>query len=326
MARLTFADLFCGLGAFHTAFKDFTCVFACDIDPGIQAIYNANYGMDVHGDIRTVDPNTLPSFDILCAGFPCQPFSIAGNGAGFQDAERGTLFADILRILDVKLPRMCILENVKNLKTHDGGRTYATIEQSLVTRGYTVVSKVLTASDYGSPQARQRIFLVATRGPPFAIPEGTGPVVPVASILDPTVTHSDLNCAKYDLVAVESPRADLAKPSLLFNVVDKTTRKGGRQGERVYDPAHVGITVCASSGGPGAKTGLYKVGDTIRRLTVSETLGMFGFPSTYAFGTLPSERALFYLGNSIVVNVIAAFAPAITDWFTEHAEFHPERI
>lgn len=316
---LRYMDLFCGLGAFHTAFKGFQCVFACDIDEGIQRIYKANYGTDVHGDIRTVDAEMLPDADILCAGFPCQPFSIAGNGEGFQDQEKGNLFLEILRILDAKRPRMCILENVKNLRTHDGGNTYRTIETELTRRGYTVTSRVLTATDYGSPQARQRIFIVATLGSAFAIPDGTGPVRPVATILDPTAVQTELNMDKYDLEPKRVVSRDVGKPNVLFDVVDKHSRKGGRQGERVYDVSHVGVTVCASSGGPGAKTGLYKVGNGIRRLTVKETLGMFGFPATYNFDGVPSEHALFYLGNSIVVNVVDAFVPHIVAWFTDAA-------
>ena len=103
---------------------------------------------------------------------------------------------------------------------------------------------------------------------------------------------------------------------MIANLFDKKTKKGGRQGERVYDPDYVGITVCASSGGPGAKTGLYKVGDRIRRLNVLETLGMFGFPNTYDFTDVRSETALFYLGNSIVVDVVKAFVDPICSWFS----------
>jgi DNA (cytosine-5)-methyltransferase 1 len=294
-------------------------VFACDIDEGIRTIYKANYGIDVHGDIRSVVCDRIPDFDILCAGFPCQPFSIAGNGEGFDDKEKGNLFYDILKIVDAKSPRMCILENVKNLKTHDSGRTYQTIETELTKRGYAVTSKVLNAVDYGSPQARQRIFIVATKGGGFEIPDGTGVVNPVSSVLDLSEKGQDLNLEKYDLEEATSVVKTPTKPKLVYNVVDKTTRKGGRQGERVYDVSHVGITVCASSGGPGAKTGLYKIGNRIRRLTVSETLGMFGFPSSYSFCGKRTEDCLFYLGNSIVVNVVLAFVPEIDRWFTEAA-------
>jgi len=313
-----YIDLFCGLGAFHTAFdtdKSFRCVFACDIDEGIRKLYKANYGIDAHGDIRSVDPFSLPDFDILCAGFPCQPFSIAGNGEGFQDTEKGNLFYDILKIIDAKTPRMCILENVKNLKTHDSGNTYKTIEAELTKRGYIVTSKVINAAEYGSPQARHRIFIVATKDKPFEIPDGTNVPTPVQSILDIENTVNELNGDKYELHEKHSNEKSLTKPKILYDIVEKKTKKGGRQGERVYDITHAGVTVCASSGGPGAKTGLYKIGDGIRRLTVSETLGMFGFPKNYNFEGVSSEHALFYLGNSIVVDVVKHFVKPIANWF-----------
>lgn len=316
---IKYIDLFCGLGAFHEAFNthpNFQCVFASDIDEGIQQLYKANYTISVHGDIRTIDATKLPAFDVLCAGFPCQPFSIAGNGEGFKDTEKGNLFYEILKIVDVRHPPMCILENVKNLQTHDNGNTYKTIVAELTKRNYKVTSQILNATNFGSPQARQRIFIVATRDrPPFTIPTGSGTIRPVSSIIDKDVKHDSINREKYLIEDSKTKIHTIQKPNLVANIVDKISKKGGRQGERVYDISHAGITVCASSGGPGAKTGLYKVGDTVRRLTVKETLGMFGFPSTYHFCDMGTEHALFYLGNSIVVDVVKAFVDPIWRWF-----------
>lgn len=317
MATIRYIDLFCGLGAFHTAFsisRRFRCVMACDIDEGVRRIYDANYGLRPDGDIRSLDIATIPDCEILCAGFPCQPFSIAGNGEGFNDTQKGNLFYDILAIIDAKTPPMCILENVKNLMTHDGGRTYNTIRRELESRGYIVTSRVLNSAHYGSPQARQRIFIVASKRA-FVIPDATGEIVPVSTILDPT-NQDAWDSRAYTLHPKSSPIRP-GKPHILFDVTSTTSLKGGRQGERVYDVNSVGVTVCASSGGPGAKTGLYQVGDTIRRLSVSETLGMFGFPPTYTFPGVTAEHALFYLGNSIVVNVPRSFVPALESYFTE---------
>ena len=339
--RLRYIDLFSGLGAFHTAFKDkFDCVLACDINEGARKIYKANYGLEPFGDIRALDIQAMPEFEILCAGFPCQPFSIAGNGEGFKDKVKGNLFYDILKIIDAKSPQMCILENVKNLKTHDNGNTYKTIEKELITRGYVITSKVINSAEYGSPQARQRIFIVATKGRGgFVIPGGSGSST-VGSIIDKTIDREDLDRSKYTIEEVRTNRAIVkGKPSILYNLYPKvkgdkkaaldlakaelvkkggdpaSLDKGGRQGERVYSVDAVGITICASSGGPGAKTGLYKVGTKIRRLTVKECLAMFGFPETYVFPDMGSEDALFYLGNSIVVNVPLALVPSIEAWF-----------
>jgi DNA (cytosine-5)-methyltransferase 1 len=311
---IQFIDLFCGLGAFHTAFAgpEFKCVLACDIDEGVRNIYEANYGIIPKSDIR--DLKDIPQFDILCAGFPCQPFSIAGNGEGFSDLEKGNLFYEILRIIDEHNPPLCILENVKNLKTHDGGRTYSTIQKELESRGYIVTSKVLNAVDYGSPQARQRIFIVASKKS-FTIPDGLGEIVLVSSILDSECTDAWYS-ENHELVEKTS-KLKKGNPHSLYDIVSKKSGKGGRQGERVYSTDSVGVTVCASSGGPGAKTGLYQVGDSIRRLNLKETLRMFGFSDNYKFGNTPTEKCLFYLGNSIVVNVAAAFVPEVIRYFKE---------
>jgi DNA (cytosine-5)-methyltransferase 1 len=343
MEPIRYVDLFCGLGAFHTAFNTskFSCVLACDIDEGIRKIYKANYGIEPVADIRSIDVDTMPDFDVLCAGFPCQPFSIAGNGEGFKDKEKGNLFYDILKIIDAKHPRMCILENVKNLKTHDSGNTYKEIEKELLQRNYLLTSKIINSADYGSPQARQRIFIVATKVKPFVFPTPEKITHTVSTIIDPTYVKDELNRARYTLKAKPVKPFDPSKPHLLYDLypvlsvekqkkldeakasmmqsggVPSTLDKGGRQGERVYGTDAVGVTICASSGGPGAKTGLYQVGDTIRRLNVKETLGMFGFGLDYKFPDITNEDALFYLGNSIVVNVPLTFVPAIVSWFGE---------
>lgn len=313
---IKYIDLFCGLGAFHTAFgeADFEteCVLACDIDPGVRKIYEANYGLVPHGDIREIQEDNIPDFDVLCAGFPCQPFSIAGNGEGFADTTKGNLFYDILRIVDVKKPPMCILENVKNLETHDEGRTFATIKRELEERGYQITHQVANAADYGSPQARQRIFIVATKGE-FVMPRVAIPAKPVSAILEPGIPPLDLS--QYSLVPKNGRRPPVGKPHVVYDIVNPRTQKGGRQGERVYSVDNAGVTVCASSGGPGAKTGLYNTPEGVRRLTVKETLRMFGFPDTYNFAGTPPEKCLFYMGNSIVVDVIRLLVPAVRLYF-----------
>jgi len=203
-AHVRYIDLFCGLGAFHTAFnsskENFKCVLACDIDDGARRIYEANYGLKPEGDIRKIDLATMPDFEIICAGFPCQPFSIAGKQEGFKDEVKGNLFYDILKIIDAKNPPMCILENVKNLETHDNGNTYKTIIAELKKRNYLVTSKVINATDYGSPQARQRIFIIATRDKEFTIPVPTKTTNPVSTIIDKTVEKSDLDLDRYKMV------------------------------------------------------------------------------------------------------------------------------
>lgn len=313
MTEIRYADLFCGLGAFHQAFKNhnsFKCVLACDLNDKVREIYKSNHGIEPLGDIRNIDPSMVPDFEVLCAGFPCQPFSIAGLKKGFGDSD-GNLFHEILKFIDAKNPRMAILENVKNLKNHDNGNTYRVIEKSFLDRGYKFFSKVLDATHYGSPQCRQRIFMVAVKGDDFSFPNKLPKHKTVDSILDKT-DKSNWDDTKYYLVQ-KSSKAKPFRPRILYNIHSKDTKKGGRQGERIYDPNGCGVTICASSGGPGAKTGLYKVGNNVRRLNVSECLQMFGFPKSYDFLDVRDEQKMFYLGNSIVVDVVQALVPKILD-------------
>lgn len=163
-----FIDLFCGVGGFHQALRSFggECVFACDVDKKAIGVYEKNYGIKVHNDITTVDEKTLPDFDFLCGGFPCQPFSKCGKRGGFNDT-RGTLFFDILRILKEKKPTYILLENVANLVHHDNGNTYKIIISSLKEIGYQVTEKPLFFSPdkNGTPQHRNRIFILGKYNP-----------------------------------------------------------------------------------------------------------------------------------------------------------------
>ena len=220
--------------------------------------------------------------------------------------EKGNLFTEILRIIDYKPPAMCILENVKNLYTHDEGRTFITIKTSLENRGYIVNAKVLNSAYYGSPQTRERLFIVATRGCEFSFPECKLPVTPVRTIIDHSVVTGWDSRDKYDLIPINS-RIIPYKPCKLFDIINRSTKKGGGQGQRVYSIDSTGITLCASSGGIGSKTGLYQVGNLIRKLTVGEALRMFGFPQDYQFLGISTEDSLFYLGNSVVVNIPCSF-------------------
>ena len=167
MKKIKFIDLFCGIGGFHYAIEDAAkrlgfeaeCVFASDIDKDASDAYKENFGIDSHCDITKVDAKDIPKHDILLAGFPCQAFSIIGARKGFDDT-RGTLFFDIARILKEKQPKGFVLENVKQLKGHDGGRTLKVILDTLKELGYDAQFKVLNAKDFGLPQKRERIFIV----------------------------------------------------------------------------------------------------------------------------------------------------------------------
>lgn len=306
--ELKYIDLFCGLGAFHTAFNrhnilqnkiKYTCVFACDINEGVRNIYEENYGIKPEGDINKIDIDAMPNFDILCAGFPCQPFSIAGNQKGFEDKTRGNLFYRILEIIDKKQPETLMLENVKNLHTIHKGETFKVIKTELENRGYNVSYKVIDSRYYNSPQSRHRIYIMCNKHKTYTFKEVNNPIIPVTTVIDNTITDFFDFTPKYKLEKCSG------KSMMKYKLINKKTGKGGRQGERVYDITKCGPTICASSGGPGAKTGLYYFNGKIRTLSVAETLKMFGFDDSYRYESLSNKKdMLFYLGNSIVVNVL----------------------
>lgn len=171
-----YIDLFCGIGGFHQAMSDLggECVYASDIDADCRKTYEANYGIKPGGDITIVEAKDIPQHDVLCAGFPCQAFSKAGKRLGFSDETKGTLFFDICRILKYHKPKYALLENVRNLASHDKGHTWQVIHDSLVDLGYNVLDEPVIFSPHyiGVPQHRERVFIMCVRKdigtiPPF---------------------------------------------------------------------------------------------------------------------------------------------------------------
>ncbi len=167
----TFIDLFSGIGGFHYAMNKYSsesrCVFSSEINEKAIKLYNLNFKLDSNHDITKINPQTIPNFDVLCAGFPCQPFSKAGFQNGFEDT-RGTLFFEIVKIIKSKInsgskPKILILENVRNLATHDDHKTWSVIHNSLVEIGFNVIDKplILSPKDFGIPQLRDRAIIVA---------------------------------------------------------------------------------------------------------------------------------------------------------------------
>lgn len=157
-----FIDLFAGIGGMRLAFQDAggTCVFSSEWDKDSQKTYEANFGEVPFGDITKISVEEIPAFDVLLAGFPCQPFSTIGQRAGFKHETQGTLFYDVLRIISAKRPAAFLLENVKGLVSHDKGKTLETIRKSLESEGYELHLKILDSADYGVPQVRKRIYIV----------------------------------------------------------------------------------------------------------------------------------------------------------------------
>lgn len=162
----TFVDLFAGLGGFHLAAKHLggKCVFASEIDTKLAANYKKNFNKLPMGDIRLVDPCDVPKHDLLCAGFPCQPFSKAGDQMGWDDAARGTVFWNIVEILKLRRPKLLILENVAHFVRHDSGNTYLKVKAALEALGYSLEYRQYSPQQFGIPQIRERIYMVGCQG------------------------------------------------------------------------------------------------------------------------------------------------------------------
>jgi DNA (cytosine-5)-methyltransferase 1 len=199
---LTFVDLFCGIGGFHQALDtlDAKCILACDIDGKCRINYELNYGVKPVKDIKDINEKTLPDFDILCGGFPCQPFSNGGKKKTFED-KRGLLFDEIMRIVKEKQPRFLFLENVKHILKVSEGNVLKYIEQQIDEHGYVLQRFQMSPHEYGVPQQRERIYFVCVRkdiynDTPIQLPTYTSQSLTVSDILEDTTTIDN----KYYLV------------------------------------------------------------------------------------------------------------------------------
>ena len=187
---MKFIDLFAGLGGFHLAAKALggQCVFACEIDEKLQDNYEANFGIPPAGDIKNINPHIIPKHDLLCAGFPCQPFSKAGDQMGWDDAVRGTVFYNIVEILRICKPKYLILENVAHFVKHDDGNTYSKVEKALRELGYEVKHAQLSPHKFGVPQIRERMYMVGQLGGlngfKWPEPQTNGDELSIKDILD----------------------------------------------------------------------------------------------------------------------------------------------
>lgn len=305
-----FIDLFAGIGGFHYALSSIgaQCVFASEWDTHASETYNKNFKLKPNGDITKIIAEEIPSHDILCGGFPCQAFSIAGKQKGFEDI-RGTLFFDIARIVEYHKPKVLFLENVKNLSQHDEGKTFKTILITLGNLGYTTHYKVLNASNFGLPQNRERVYIVAFRNDinsdifKFPLP----PNIPTC-LLDvlekkpqnaKVITRDDIEIYK-DYI----PQKTLFNEMTLLNkpIQIGKVNKGG-QGERIYHPLGHAITLSAYGGGVGSKTGLYLIDGEIRKLSPRECARVQGFPDDFILDKTDSQSYKQF-GNSVSINVL----------------------
>jgi DNA (cytosine-5)-methyltransferase 1 len=287
-ARLKYADMFCGIGGFHQAADalGMECVFACDIDDEARRVYEHNYGIRPEGDISRIQPENIPDFEILFAGFPCQPFSIIGDRRGFADA-RGTVFFDLARIIEAKQPRAFVLENVRQLVSHNNGQTLARILEILRGLGYTVDYKILNALNFGLPQKRERVIIVGFKGEVkgFEWPTKKIPMMPLDLILeenpDPRYYVSErIRRARH---AAHTPKVT---PSIWHE------NKAGNISSHPFS--------CALRAGASHN---YLLVNGERRLTPREMLRLQGFPDSFEIIS-NSSQARKQAGNAVPVPMV----------------------
>lgn len=311
---ISFIDLFCGIGGFRLALESFgaNCLFSIDNNKAAVDTYDTNFNSNSYGDITSTNEEDIPHHDILCAGFPCQAFSISGKQKGFNDT-RGTLFFDVVRIAKYHKPKILFLENVGNLRNHDKGRTFKIIRKTLRDIGYNVYYEILNASNFAIPQARKRIYIVAIRkdidNHTFKFPQETNELVAIKDILLPNEECKEFILKKeynLDLNKVKKFKTPQNKPLRVG-----TVNKGG-QGDRIYSENGHAITLSADGGGNGARTGLYYVNKKIRKLHPRETARLMGFPEDYILN--PSiTQAHKQFGNSVIVDMIQYITKEIID-------------
>lgn len=313
LKNMTFIDLFAGLGGFRLALESYgaKCVYSNEWDKAAQDVYASNFGDVPDGDITKVNEYTIPSHDILCAGFPCQAFSISGKQKGFEDS-RGTLFFDVARIVKCKKPKIVFMENVKNFASHDNGNTLLVVENTMRELGYDFYYDVLNSVNFGVPQKRERIYMVCFR--------------------------KDLHINRFDfpkpfplnrhiedfLIYDESEVADLYvnRPDIYMKGIednkysDKPIRLGivnkGGQGERIYSIKGIAITLSAYGGGVFAKTGGYLINGKPRKLHPRECARIMGYPDTYKIAK-SKNQAYKQFGNSVVIDVLQLITEQIAN-------------
>ena len=314
--KFTFIDLFAGIGGVRIAFERVggKCVFTSEWDEPCQVMYEANFGDKPHGDITKLIAKDIPDHDILTGGFPCQAFSIIGSKLGFADT-RGTLFFDVERILRAKQPKAFLLENVKQLVSHDQGRTFKIILEKIESLGYFVHYKVLNGLDFGVPQKRERIMLVGFKeNYPFDFPRNGTEIKTLANILEPNnrvdKKHflSDYFRKKLEKKLKEQNKKITSRPVVLHE------NKGGNLGIHQHS--------CALRANGSYN---YLTVNAERRLTPREMLRLQGFPDTFKM-VVPDTQVRKQAGNSVVIPQIEAVARAMMKAMQEKPQAKPRQI
>ncbi len=308
--NFTFIDLFAGIGGFRLALTKYggKCVFTSDWDKEAQIVYEDNFRDKPYGDITKIDAKDIPKHNVICAGFPCQAFSISGKRQGFEDT-RGTLFFDVARIAKYHKPEILFLENVKNFARHDDGKTLDTVCNTLTDLGYDVYWKVLNASHYGAPTSRERIYFIGFRKDlgikDFEFPKPTNDPITLENFLEPASATKEFEIKRDDIKFYDEVRK--LKKDIFGNYPLSPIQIGqinnGGQGERIYSPKGHAITLSAYGGGAASKTGAYYVDGIVRRLSPRECARVMGFPENFKIKVSP-RQAYKLFGNSVVVPVL----------------------
>ncbi len=302
-------DLFAGIGGIRLGFEKagFETVFANDFEERCKITYDTNFNTCklVVEDITKIEPEDLPEFDFLLGGFPCQPFSVAGYREGFKDKKgRGNLFFYIAQIIEKRQPMGFLLENVKNLKGHDGGKTFKIIEKTLTDLGYYIKSKILNSMEYGNvPQNRERIYIVGFKSKKhydnFIFPEKKKRTVKVTDLLEKDIPE------KYyynDKPLYEKIKDDITEEGKVY----QWRRKYVRENKSGVCP-----TLTANMGMGGHNVPIIKDKKGIRKLTPLECAHLQGFPKDFKLPNLADSALYKQLGNSVTVTVIEAIAKEI---------------
>lgn len=315
-AGFRFIDLFAGIGGIRLGFEAAgnQCVFTSEWDKDAQTTYRANWpGEQIFGDITKVDPKSIPDFDILCGGFPCQPFSMIGKRQGFKHPTQGTLFFNVKEILEEKKPLAFLLENVPGLLTHDHGNTFKVIMETLDELGYKVFFKVLDAADFGVPQHRKRTFFVGFKKELNVLFE-----FPRPTVTQPVDVHSILETdAEIERNPSKNYKSGFTITKHLQDVY--IFKKDDGHPQIVDDSFHGPVkTLCASYHKIQRVTGTFVRGGKtgLRLLTELECKRLQGFPDEFK---IPVCRTSMYhqFGNSVAVPVIEAIAKAMTKSLNE---------
>lgn len=310
MIILRVASLFSGIGGIDLGFQQagFDIVWANEFDKDAAKTYRHNFGPDhlVEADIRSIDPSKIPDFDVLVAGFPCQPFSVMGFKKGFKDP-RGNLFFEIARIAEAKLPKVIFLENVANLLEHDEGKSFLTIYNALVPLGYTFKYQVMDSMEYGDiPQQRTRIFIVAfldyEQCRRFDFPEPIPLTVNMNDILDRSVLHDMSYYYDESSVYWNDLKKIVTDKRALYKIYDSGVSKK----RHYFCPA-----LTANMGTYPDRVPIILDDYGIRKITPYECLALQGFPKEFRFPKIPLESAYKQCGNSVVVPVIRRIAVQI---------------